>query len=138
MYAIRSYYAPGTEVGVTEPIPTFSTCFGAPFMPRRPEVYGKLLAAKIAEYGASCWLVNTGRITSYNVCYTKLLRPGIGESARVRQPALVIGNRLRLEHGFLGLHLLVQHRALFPPCVISSPDQMSSPKRSATSSYNFV
>lgn len=51
---------PGTEVGVTEPIPTFSTCFGAPFMPRRPEVYGKLLQEKIAEHGASCWLVNTG------------------------------------------------------------------------------
>ena len=51
---------PGTEVGVVEPIPTFSTCFGAPFMPRRPEVYGKLLQKKIAETGASCWLVNTG------------------------------------------------------------------------------
>ena len=51
---------PGTEVGVTEPIPTFSTCFGAPFMPRRPEVYGKLLQQKIAETGANCWLVNTG------------------------------------------------------------------------------
>ncbi|MBM3603726.1 MAG: phosphoenolpyruvate carboxykinase [Alphaproteobacteria bacterium] len=51
---------PGTEVGVTEPIPTFSTCFGAPFMPRRPEVYGKLLQEKIAQHGASCWLVNTG------------------------------------------------------------------------------
>jgi len=51
---------PGTEVGVTEPLPTFSTCFGAPFMPRRPEVYGKLLQAKIREHGASCWLVNTG------------------------------------------------------------------------------
>ncbi|TQS73668.1 phosphoenolpyruvate carboxykinase [Rhodobacteraceae bacterium] len=51
---------PGTEVGVLEPIPTFSTCFGAPFMPRRPEVYGKLLADKIAKNGASCWLVNTG------------------------------------------------------------------------------
>ena len=50
----------GTERGVTEPQPTFSTCFGAPFMPRRPEVYGKLLAAKIAKHGASCWLVNTG------------------------------------------------------------------------------
>jgi phosphoenolpyruvate carboxykinase (ATP) len=50
----------GTERGITEPQPTFSTCFGAPFMPRRPEVYGKLLAAKIAEQGASCWLVNTG------------------------------------------------------------------------------
>ncbi len=50
----------GTERGVTEPQPTFSTCFGAPFMPRRPEVYGKLLQEKIARHGASCWLVNTG------------------------------------------------------------------------------
>ncbi len=50
----------GTERGVTEPEPTFSTCFGAPFMPRRPEVYGNLLRDKIAEHGATCWLVNTG------------------------------------------------------------------------------
>ncbi|QPH54415.1 phosphoenolpyruvate carboxykinase [Pontivivens ytuae] len=50
----------GTEKGVTEPSPTFSTCFGAPFMPRRPEVYGSLLRDKIAEHGATCWLVNTG------------------------------------------------------------------------------
>ncbi|MDT0681648.1 phosphoenolpyruvate carboxykinase [Roseicyclus sp. F158] len=50
----------GTERGVTEPEPTFSTCFGAPFMPRRPEVYGELLRGKIAEHGATCWLVNTG------------------------------------------------------------------------------
>ena len=50
----------GTEQGVTEPQPTFSTCFGAPFMPRRPEVYGKLLQEKIARHGATCWLVNTG------------------------------------------------------------------------------
>jgi phosphoenolpyruvate carboxykinase (ATP) len=42
----------GTERGVTEPQPTFSTCFGAPFMPRRPEVYGNLLREKIAEHGA--------------------------------------------------------------------------------------
>ncbi|WP_299288579.1 phosphoenolpyruvate carboxykinase [uncultured Tateyamaria sp.] len=50
----------GTERGVTEPEPTFSTCFGAPFMPRRPEEYGKLLQGKIAKHGATCWLVNTG------------------------------------------------------------------------------
>ena len=50
----------GTERGVTEPQPTFSTCFGAPFMPRRPEVYGDLLRRKIARHGSSCWLVNTG------------------------------------------------------------------------------
>jgi phosphoenolpyruvate carboxykinase (ATP) len=52
--------APGTERGVLEPIPTFSTCFGAPFMSRRPEVYGNLLQEKIAQFGANCWLVNTG------------------------------------------------------------------------------
>lgn len=51
---------PGTERGIVEPTPTFSTCFGAPFMPRRPEVYGKLLQQKIAQTGADCWLVNTG------------------------------------------------------------------------------
>ena len=50
----------GTERGITEPQPTFSTCFGAPFMPRRPEVYGALLRDKIAANGAKCWLVNTG------------------------------------------------------------------------------
>ena len=50
----------GTERGVTEPEPTFSTCFGAPFMPRRPEVYGRLLQEKMARHGATCWLVNTG------------------------------------------------------------------------------
>ncbi|MEM0946726.1 MAG: phosphoenolpyruvate carboxykinase [Pseudomonadota bacterium] len=50
----------GTERGVTEPQPTFSTCFGAPFLPRRPEVYGELLREKIARHGATCWLVNTG------------------------------------------------------------------------------
>ncbi len=52
--------AAGTERGITEPQPTFSTCFGAPFMPRRPEVYGKLLQEKILQHGATCWLVNTG------------------------------------------------------------------------------
>jgi phosphoenolpyruvate carboxykinase (ATP) len=51
---------PGTERGVVEPEPTFSTCFGAPFMPRRPEAYGNLLREKIAKHGATCWLVNTG------------------------------------------------------------------------------
>lgn len=50
----------GTEKGLTQPEPTFSTCFGAPFMPRRPEVYGRLLREKIARHGATCWLVNTG------------------------------------------------------------------------------
>jgi phosphoenolpyruvate carboxykinase (ATP) len=50
----------GTEIGVTEPQPTFSTCFGAPFLPQHPSVYADLLGAKLDEHGASVWLVNTG------------------------------------------------------------------------------
>ena len=61
-YFLSGYTAKvaGTEIGVTEPEATFSTCFGAPFMPRHPSVYGNLLRDLIAEHGADCWLVNTG------------------------------------------------------------------------------
>ncbi|PQM62015.1 MAG: phosphoenolpyruvate carboxykinase (ATP) [Rhodobacteraceae bacterium] len=52
--------APGTERGVSEPEPTFSACFAAPFLPLRPEVYGKLLKEKIEQVGSQCWMVNTG------------------------------------------------------------------------------
>ena len=50
----------GTEKGVREPEATFSTCFGAPFMPRHPLVYGNLLRDLIANHHVDCWLVNTG------------------------------------------------------------------------------
>jgi phosphoenolpyruvate carboxykinase (ATP) len=63
MYHFLSGYTArvaGTERGVTEPQATFSTCFGAPFMPRHPSVYAKMLGERIAKTGARCWLVNTG------------------------------------------------------------------------------
>ncbi len=50
----------GTEKGVTEPSATFSTCFGAPFLPLNPNVYSKMLGEKIAQHQARVWLVNTG------------------------------------------------------------------------------
>jgi len=63
MYHFLSGYTArvaGTEIGVTEPDATFSTCFGAPFMARHPSVYGNLLKSRIAKGGVDCWLVNTG------------------------------------------------------------------------------
>ncbi len=61
-YFLSGYTAKvaGTEIGVTEPEATFSTCFGAAFMPRHPSVYGNLLKERIARGSAQCWLVNTG------------------------------------------------------------------------------
>ncbi len=63
MYHFLSGYTAkvaGTERGVTEPEATFSTCFGAPFMPRHPSEYGNLLKDLIGRHGVECWLVNTG------------------------------------------------------------------------------
>jgi phosphoenolpyruvate carboxykinase (ATP) len=64
MYHFLSGYTAqvaGTEVGLgKEPRAVFSTCFGAPFMPRHPSEYAKMLGERIARYGADCWLVNTG------------------------------------------------------------------------------
>jgi phosphoenolpyruvate carboxykinase (ATP) len=50
----------GTEIGVTEPQPTFSTCFGQPFLPQPPAVYARMLGRKLDEHAATVWLVNTG------------------------------------------------------------------------------
>jgi phosphoenolpyruvate carboxykinase (ATP) len=64
MYHFLSGYTAkvaGTEKGLSkEPQATFSTCFGAPFMPRHPSVYARLLGDKIARHKVNCWLVNTG------------------------------------------------------------------------------
>ena len=61
-YFLNGYTAKvaGTERGVTEPIATFSACFGAPFMPLHPKVYADLLVDKLEKNGTKAWLVNTG------------------------------------------------------------------------------
>jgi phosphoenolpyruvate carboxykinase (ATP) len=83
MYHFLSGYTAkvaGTEKGVTEPQVTFSTCFGAPFMPMPPTVYAKLLGEKIAKHTVDCWLVNTGWTggpygvgSRMNIAYTRAM-----------------------------------------------------------------
>jgi phosphoenolpyruvate carboxykinase (ATP) len=63
MYQFLSGYTAklaGTERGVTEPKAVFSTCFGAPFLPRNPNVYARILGEKLGKHGSQVWLVNTG------------------------------------------------------------------------------
>ena len=61
-YFLSGYTAKvaGTERGITEPVATFSACFGEPFMPLHPTVYAKLLGEKIDKHNVSVYLVNTG------------------------------------------------------------------------------
>ena len=63
----------GTEVGIREPQATFSTCFGAPFMPRHPSVYADILSEKIKRHDAKCWMINTGWVAG-----------GYGDSSRIK------------------------------------------------------
>lgn len=63
MYHFLSGYTArvaGTERGVTEPVPVFSACYGAPFMPMPPIRYAELLGQKLEEHGSQVWLINTG------------------------------------------------------------------------------
>jgi phosphoenolpyruvate carboxykinase (ATP) len=63
MYQFISGYTAkvaGTETGVTEPKPTFSACFGAPFMPLHPGVYAHMLGEKMQKHQVDVWLINTG------------------------------------------------------------------------------
>ena len=50
----------GTEAGINEPVPSFSACFGEPFMPLHPTVYGEMLSKKMQEANVNVWLINTG------------------------------------------------------------------------------
>ena len=50
----------GTELGVKEPVPTFSTCFGEPFMPMDPSVYAKMLGERLEKHNTKVYLINTG------------------------------------------------------------------------------
>ncbi|MSR36208.1 MAG: phosphoenolpyruvate carboxykinase (ATP) [Gemmatimonadetes bacterium] len=61
-YFLSGYTAKvaGTERGVTEPKATFSTCFGAPFLPRHPSVYADMLGERLRKHKAQVWLINTG------------------------------------------------------------------------------
>lgn len=63
MYHFLSGYTSkvaGTEIGITEPVPNFSACYGAPFMPLHPQRYAELLGKKLSDHNSDIWLINTG------------------------------------------------------------------------------
>ncbi len=127
MYHFLSGYTAkvaGTEKGLgSEPQATFSTCFGAPFIPRRPEVYGKMLAELVRQHGSDCWLVNTGWTGGAS---------GTGKRMSIQHTRALLGAVLdgSLKHAryerdpFFGL--------MFPQGVPGIPDEVLDPMRSWT------
>jgi phosphoenolpyruvate carboxykinase (ATP) len=100
MYHFLSGYTArvaGTEKGLgNEPKATFSTCFGAPFMPRHPSVYARMLGEKMAKTGARCWLVNTGWTGG---------QYGVGERMSIRHTRAML--RAALEGDLAGVENVV-------------------------------
>ena len=83
----------GTEVGLTEPQATFSTCFGAPFLAHPPQVYADLLGKRVVDHKAAVWLVNTGWIGGsagqaerVPISYTRAMVRAILEGALAEVP----------------------------------------------------
>jgi phosphoenolpyruvate carboxykinase (ATP) len=121
MYHFLSGYTArvaGTEKGLgNEPQATFSTCFGAPFMPRHPTVYAKMLGERLARGGVDCWLVNTGWSGG---AY------GVGERMKIAHTRAMIraaldGRLATIEtkaDPFFGLHLPVECPGV-PPEVLN-------------------
>ena len=80
----------GTEAGVVEPIPSFSACFGAPFMPLHPTAYADLLIKKMNDAKLNVWLVNTGWTGGPN---------GIGERMKLKYTRAMINAVLKGSFG---------------------------------------
>jgi len=125
MYHFLSGYTAkvaGTEKGMgSEPQATFSTCFGAPFIPRQPEVYGRMLAELVRRHGADCWLVNTGWTGGSH---------GVGQRMSIKHTRALLNAALdgSLKHArferdpFFGL--------MFPQDVVGIPNDVLNPRLS--------
>jgi phosphoenolpyruvate carboxykinase (ATP) len=109
----------GTEMGVTEPQPSFSACFGKAFMPLHPSVYAEMLGKKMQEAGVNVWLVNTGWSGGSF---------GVGDRIKLRFTRAMISAALEgqldnveyAEHPIFGLN--------FPTSCPNVPDEILNPK----------
>jgi phosphoenolpyruvate carboxykinase (ATP) len=122
MYHFLSGYTAkvaGTEKGVTEPKATFSTCFGAPFLPLHPNVYARLLGENIARHGSRVWLVNTGWTGGPY---------GMGRRIRIAHTRAMIQAALSGALDAVGGHLDPVFNVEVPAHCPGIPDEVLSPR----------
>lgn len=120
-YFINGYTSKlaGTEEGVVDPIPSFSPCFGGPFMPRPAAEYAKMLAERTNQHGANVWLLNTGWSGGpygtgerFSLKYTRAMVTAILDGSLSNTPTEV--------HPIFGLHM--------PTSVPNVPDEVLNPR----------
>jgi len=103
-----------------DPTATFSTCFGHPFLPRPPEVYGKLFADLIERHGADCWLVNTGWSGG---------KYGVGERMSIRHTRALLTGALDGSLAKVSFHTEAFFGLSIPEHVPGIPDEVLDPRQ---------
>jgi phosphoenolpyruvate carboxykinase (ATP) len=123
MYHFLSGYTArvaGTEAGVKEPQATFSACFGAPFMPRHPTVYARMLGELMERHAAQCWLVNTGWSGGPY---------GTGERIRLRHTRAMLDGALDGELAGVSFREHAPFGLLIPESCPGVPPEVLDPRR---------
>lgn len=113
----------GTEAGVNEPTPSFSACFGAPFMPLHPANYAEMLSAKMKESGVNVWLVNTGWVGGPY---------GVGERIKLKYTRAMINAALNGDLGaycYEDYHIHSVFGLAQPRTCPGVPDDLLSPRK---------
>ncbi|MDC9724170.1 MAG: phosphoenolpyruvate carboxykinase (ATP) [Urechidicola sp.] len=114
----------GTEAGIDEPVPSFSACFGAPFMPLHPAKYAEMLSAKMKEAGVNVWLVNTGWTGGPY---------GVGTRMKLKYTRAMINAALNGdlgEYNYEDYHVHSVFGVAQPRTCPGVPDEVLSPRRS--------
>lgn len=113
----------GTEIGVTEPQPAFSACFGGPFMSHKPNVYAKLLAEKMEQHHARCILLNTGWIRGPH---------GVGERISIKWTRALLNAALagELDEGKVELEVHPILNLKMPKSCPDVPSEILNPRES--------
>lgn len=113
----------GTEAGITEPVPSFSACFGAPFMPLHPTAYAEMLSEKIDKSGANVWLINTGWTGG---AY------GVGERIRLKYTRAMVNaildGKLDKRYSYEKYHIHSVFGVAQPRTCPGVPDKVLSPR----------
>jgi phosphoenolpyruvate carboxykinase (ATP) len=120
-YYLSGYTAKvaGTERGVTEPQPNFSTCFGAPFLTLPPETYARLLGERIKQHGSNVWLVSTGWTGGPF---------GVGSRIKIQLTRAMVAAALEGKLDDAGYHEDPRFRVLVPDHVPGVPDDILVPR----------
>lgn len=131
MYHFMSGYTSklaGTERGITEPQATFSTCFGAPFMPYHPTVYAKLLGDKIDKYNSNVYLINTGWSGGPY---------GVGQRIKLKYTRAMVTAALNGEFDDVEFVLDPIFNILVPKSCPNVPSEILNPKNTWTSAEDY-